>query len=82
MAAKKTDVETETDAKIAALTAEVERLKTNPQNFQTRAICNVCGDDVDEKCPKHPNDKTNHIRTTTDTEKAEKKGDFALVKQT
>ncbi len=71
-----------TDARINAMQAEIDRLKTNPHNFATTAICNVCGDVVDEKCPRHPNDKTNHFRTATDAEQAERKAPLVLVKQT
>lgn len=72
----------ETDARIAAMQMEIDKLKTNPHNFATTAICNVCGDVVTEKCPRHPNDVTNHFRTATDAEHAERKAPLVLVKQT
>lgn len=71
------------DARIAALEAQLETLKTNPHNFELSRICNTCGEPVEEgkKCVKHPNDVVNHFRRSTDTEKAETRADFVLVKQ-
>lgn len=49
---------------IAAMQAEIVRLKTNPRDLPVRIHCNVCGDDVEDgkRCSKHPNDKLNHVR--------------------
>lgn len=75
-------VRNETDEKIARMEAEINRLKTNPHNYSVKTICNVCGDEVTDRCPRHPDDKTNHVREATDVEKGERRGDFVLVKQT
>ncbi len=50
--------------KIASMEAEIVRLKTNPNDRPTTIQCNVCGDLVEDgkRCPKHPNDKVNHVR--------------------
>lgn len=73
-----------TDARITAMQAEIDRLKTNPHNYDTTQICNGCGVEVKDgtRCERHPNEPINHVRAATDAEQAEKKASLVLVKQT
>ena len=73
----------DTDARITAMQAEIDRLKTNPHNYDTTKICNGCGVTVaGDKCERHPSELVNHIRAATDIEKVEGRGALVLVKQT
>jgi hypothetical protein len=73
-----------TDARINAMQAEIDRLKTNPKNYDLTSICNGCGVVVPagERCERHPTEVINHFRAATDSEHAETRAPLVLVKQT
>ena len=58
---------------LAKMQAQIAALNKATIVEATVAQCNVCGDTLAAdavKCPKHPNDLTNHVRPATDKEKA------------
>lgn len=61
-------------SEFAKMQAQIAALNKATIVEATVAQCNICGDTLKtgvDKCPKHPNDLTNHVRAATDKEKAE-----------